>query len=361
MSDFRVQGEVSLDGSKFLGGMKQMELAANRTGSSMVNSLGGHLAGLFSLGAIGAFIGKTVEMAGKLEDMSARTLASVEDLQRFERAMKDNGGTLEELIGFWEKLNVARSAALSDPNGSQAQSFKSLGVSTQQLKSQSAPDITRTIAMAVQNSTNVEALIAPLRDVGGKGSGAMISAFRSGLDQMYQDITVMNSSTTQQLDELADSWDNLFKDIMASFAPFMTGAIQKFREAQAGFTALFTGLIVGVTQGSASKGMDAARESAKMDQAGFQKEEVARQERAKKKQGPLDFTSLEKGPDALAQRSFGPMKGDALLSVGNFLGASKSSVNNYAAQAVEQAKITNQRLLELKEEIKNMNSDLGFA
>ena len=57
MSDFRVQGEVSLDGSKFLGGMKQMELAANRTGSSMVNSLGGHLAGLFSLGAIGAFIG----------------------------------------------------------------------------------------------------------------------------------------------------------------------------------------------------------------------------------------------------------------------------------------------------------------
>lgn len=359
MSDFRVQGEVALDGSKFIGGLKQVEIAANRTGANMVNSLGNHLAGLFSLGAIGSFIGKTVEMAGKLEDMSARTGASVEELQRMDRAMKDNGGTLEELIGFWEKLNVARADALSNPSGSQAQAFKTFGVSQQQLKSQNAPDITRTIATALQNSTNVEALITPLREVGGRGSGAMIAAFRSGLDQMYQDITVMTSNTTQQIDEVTDRWDNMMKDLMSTIAPLGVKALSMWERTQMALTAKMTQVMVESYSGSKEKGQEALAISVKEDVEKIRSDQKAREDKASARKGPLDFTSLEKEPAAM--RSLGPIKSDALLAVGNFLGASKSSVNNYAAQAVEQAKITNQRLLELKEEIKNMNSDLGFA
>lgn len=362
MSDFRVQGEVSLDGSKFLGGMKQMELAAHRTGTNIVNSLGTRLAALFTVGAISSFISKTIELADKFEDLKGKTGVGAEDLQRFDRAMRDNGSTLESLIGFWEKLSIARQSALNDKGGSEAQAFKAFGVSAKDLESKSAVDLSRKIALAVQSSSNIEALITPLRQIGGRGATEMVAALRAGLDQMYKDVSVMTDATTSEVSSLKDSWQNMITDLHVSTAPFLVWMVDNFRATfraiSEGKTALEAfknagGGIGGLVAGVGIMGGAATMELAKIDVERSRK--IKTDEENKRIRDSLKFSSTK--PEIV--KPGGPIKSDSLLAVGNFLGASRSGLANYAAQQIDQQKITNQKLGEISNKL-GKGDELGL-
>src|SRR5512139_3199153 len=136
---------------------------------------------MFTVGAIGIMVRKTVDMASALSDMAARTGIGVEELQRMDRAARDNGKTIDDLASFWERLASAREKALRKPDKEQAIAFRRFGIGETELRNEDAQQLTRRIAVAFQNSTNVEELIAPLRELGGRGAGELVAFFRNML------------------------------------------------------------------------------------------------------------------------------------------------------------------------------------
>jgi len=146
----RVMATLGLDGTGFQQGFARADSTVKRFSSSFNSAIGGRFAAIFSVGAIGYAIRKTIDYAGSLNDLADRTGATVEELQRFDAAAKANGTTLETLISFWERLNASRAEAIRNPAGTRAAAFSTLGIGGAQLRGASAIDISRQIAAAFQ-------------------------------------------------------------------------------------------------------------------------------------------------------------------------------------------------------------------
>jgi hypothetical protein len=265
------------------------------------------------------------------------------------------------LIGFWDRLNSARNAALKDPASKQGSAFAALGVSTSQLATQSADEITRSIALKFRSSTNIEELIAPLRAVGGKGVGNLVAVFRAGLDHMYQDVTVMSADTADQLKELADQFENLGHDIMAGLSPILTTVADFIRKVIYGGRALFTGLLTGAAEifrggGITNALKEAGRgmwESVEKDSATLDNEEARRKERIRNRLNKTlpDFSAFD--PKDIKEKN-SKIASDALTAVGNFLGTSRDPLARLAEQQVTETRKSNELLSEIKEYLYRM-------
>ena len=333
----------------------------NRT-STLVGGVGASMAGFFTVGAMVDLARRTTEYAGRLTDMAARTGVSVEALQRFDKAARENGTTLDSLIGFWERLGTARANALKDPKSSDAKAFERLGVTQQDLKTQNAESITRKIAEQFQNTTNVEEIIAPLREIGGRGVGEIVALFRAGLDQQYQDMQVMTGEQAAQLDELDDKWSTLTQTLAVLASGPLIWLIDRFRDMQ-GFFEKLTGGIQGVFAEAVkgddgtgfveqmTKGFKTGWKVASDDIANTTAEET--KERSEKVKRSLNFSPLDLTdvmPAAAKKKQMEKPAGlqvDSLAKIGGFT-ASTMLFNPALNVAVDQLK-----------ELKEINRKMG--
>lgn len=339
MSTFEVRGKMSLDGSQFAATMSRAEIQAHH----FAREISSRFAHLFTLGAIEEGVRKTVEFAKRMTDLAGRTGVSVEALQRLDRAARDNGSTLEDLIQFWDRLNRSRSAALKDPSKREGMAFGALGISQNQLATQSADDLTRSIALKLRSANNVEELTAPLMAVGGRGVTNLVTLFRAGLDQMYQDVTVMSADTADQLKELADQFENLGHDIMAGLSPVLTAVADFIRKVIYGGRAIFTGLLTGAGEifrgGGIKKAMEEAGrgmwESVEKDSAKLDEEDARRKERIRDRlnKGRPEFSPFEL-PKEAKEKNY-KIVSDSLTAVGNFLGAARDPLARLAQTQVD--------------------------
>lgn len=341
-SQFQVRGELSLDGTKFAGGLRSAE--------SLASGLADRLAGMFTIGAMEELVRRTVEFADRMVDLSERTATSVEVLQRLEIAARNNGTELEKLILFWEKLDVAREKALKKPGGDESKAFTRLGVSGADLASQSAQDITRKISLQFQNSSNIEQLVAPLRAIGGKGAGAIINLLRKGLDQGYQDVAVMTDMTAEKLKELKDKFRSFGQELLATIAPILEKILDILRVGWVGLKPMLPE-IGGM---NLAKGTAATRGQVKRDEAEIWSgigdlfiEEWERQERIanRLKFAPIDWGGMVPAEEKAARGA--AAKSDSLIAVGNFLGASRGQVTRVAEQQLAELKKVNTTLLNI--------------
>lgn len=318
---------------------------ARQMASALASNIGGRMAGLFTVGAIEQTIRKTAEYAGQLTDMSARTGVAVETLQRLDRAARENGTSLDALVGLWERVGSAREDALKDKKGSAAKAFGALGVSQGTLSSGSPDEIVRKIAEAFQNSANVEQLISPLRDIGGRGAGQMIALFRAGLDQQYQDMQVMTGAQADLLDELDDRWSTLGQRISVGVTPAVIWLIKvfgwlqdQFEQTVEGFASMFRYLksIVGNGKndpiGDAKGAWDAFTKgvheaSSEIDDRN-EAEDVARAERVKNRLnfGKFDARGVETQKAVADKFTMAEMKLDDLSKAGLFAGGAGSGM-----------------------------------
>lgn len=343
-ASFRVSGELGMDGAQFFREFQSADAAVRRFGKSVVSNIGNRLAGAFSLGSMAQFARKIVDTASRLQDMADRTDVSVEELQRLDRATKENGTSLEALISFWEKLRVAREKALRDPSGAESSAFSRLGISRETLASKAnSAELTRQIATTFQNSGNIEQLGAPLRAIGVKGVGELVGVFRAGLDAMYQDVVVMSTETVAQLDELGDRWSAFTTDLTASSAPIFTMWLGFAEKMQRVYGAIFSGVVQmweSLKNGGGLRGGDdpltafwkeihsATKEfnERKSDESA---EKKARRERlAELRNKSLSWGELDLEQSATkfkqdknkAGGAFSPLASDSLIRVGNFFG-----------------------------------------
>ncbi len=292
--------------------------------------------GALGVGGFAAAINSVKNYASNLTNLSSRTGASIEDLQRMGRAMRDNGAELEDLIKFWEKLTLARSAALKNPEGKEAKALGRLGVDAEALRTQSNVELSRTIAAKFQGDVNVEGVVATLAEAGIKGTGKLVAAFRAGLDQMYQDTNVMTEAQAEVLAELGNQWNDVLNEITVLNAGWLTSFVGWWKKMIDEIAGTFTGLWVGITRlfggSSLKESFDAGLEAARQSYADFAEErenkEIEREERAKARRAAagLTFTDLESSDAANAMKATKP---------GLFNASDLSKVGFYTSSALQ--------------------------
>jgi hypothetical protein len=218
---------LGLDGSGFELGMKRAESTANAFSRKLNNSLGSKMAQFLGVAAITQAIRKTVEYASNVDDLSNRLGISAEAIQKWDYALKLSGSSIQEAVGFFEKLAVARDKALAG-NPEAIKTFEKFGVSISSLKNNRLEDTAFQIGNAFKGGDQ-QKLIGPLKELGGKSSGALASAFKNGLADAFkgaEDILIKDSDISK-LDAMGDAFDRLGKRIISTMAPALTWLADK--------------------------------------------------------------------------------------------------------------------------------------
>jgi hypothetical protein len=233
MGNFSLLAKLGLDSSSFESGAKRAESLSRKFGKEMT----GALATAFSVEKVVEFGLEAVSAAGKLSDLSERTGVSAQFLQEMKFAAEQTGASLEDVTASVEKLNVARSQALA---GSEAKmdAFKLLGISAEDLKTLKSDDLFTKIGETIKNAPNPQNLLAPFREIAGKGAGALIPAMIEGLQETAQKARelglVMNDNVVASLDDAADRIDTLkagFTVLVGAIISEGGGQLFKFFEA----------------------------------------------------------------------------------------------------------------------------------
>lgn len=168
--------------AKFKQAKTAASVAGNEIGEGFSHHITSAIAGVASVAFVEQAIEKTVEYADKVGDLSHRLGISTDAVQAWDYALQMNGSSIDAAAGFFEKLSIARGKALAG-NGESIKAFKDLGVSVDDLKNKRVEDIARQIA-GVFEEGDPQKLIGSLREVGGKGAGEMVAAFRDGLGEL---------------------------------------------------------------------------------------------------------------------------------------------------------------------------------
>jgi hypothetical protein len=208
----KLVGEVSLDGSGFEGGLKRIETAGER----VFGNLKRMAVGAFGVYGIEEAIRKTVEYADKMADSARRLGVGVEALQELGFAARQNGADIENLTTFIEKLNSAR----IDPK--KLGSFGKLGIGQGDLQNLPAEDIITKLSANLRNRSSQE-VIGPLRDIGGRGAGALLPMLKEDLDAVRQAArdagAVMRGEQIASLKLVVDEMHLLSQVLLVQLAP----------------------------------------------------------------------------------------------------------------------------------------------
>lgn len=345
-------GTVSLDGSGWSAGMKQIEHATEKT-AEVVKGL---VVAAFGVYGIEQAIHKTIEYGEQITDMSRRVGIGIEKLQEFGFAAKMNGAQLEDLVNFIEKLNSAR----IDPK--KMASFEKLGIG--------APGNMAVEDLILQLSANVKTrssqeVIGPLRDIGGRGAGQMLEMLKDDMGELADEAhhlgAIMKREDAVAFKFIGDQMKTLAQIMIVSLAPAILFVFDAIMRAVNGFKAdknfwqtfaksatkqdwfaLITGPFLNEKDPASKKMLDEMKK--KFTAAGASSENLlnglndaynAQKDDLLKKQKEIedinrmpDFDSVEKG---------GKVKGgktqpysDSLLRIGNFLGASQTPMERIA-------------------------------
>lgn len=377
-----LNAKVSLDGSGFESGLRKMEGAVSHFGLHMVGIVGA----AFSLGAIEETLRglteRTIEFADRMADTSKRLGVGVEFLQGFEYAAKQAGASVEDLVGVIEKINANRIEALTGKAGNaQIQSFGRLGVSEGDLRSKRSDELLLQIGAAFK-SGSTDSLIGAFKEIGGRGAGALVGAFKDGLAEKIEESksagAIIAAEQIAVIKALKDQLTALTQVITAQTAPAIIGVLRNIVEMGFGLKTAFSFLqagLKGVKGGDIVSGLtgnpialikmltgfdpkaagEAAKSSADDASKFFEKVNEKIKELSKNLNEPerTDFSSLKH--EAAPVKS-GARQSDSLVSIGNFLGSSSSAIERIGER-------TNTLLYSIDQRLARMttgNSDSGF-
>src|SRR5205807_4897573 len=160
-------------------------------------------------------------------------------------------------------------------------SFKKLGVSIEELKGKRLEEIGTTIAEAFKVG-DPQRLMADLREVGGRGAGTMVAAFRDGLDELVGEARdkglIIGESTIDGLREAADRTKAVWQEMIADAAPFVN-FLAKLGQG------LFRGIKMGVetAAGFIEGGTEGAKAASEELEEKFKEQDKAAEERNKRR------------------------------------------------------------------------------
>lgn len=355
MSDFKVQGQLGLDGSGFFSTLGKAEGA--------VRTMAGALAGAFSIGAITAFSKSVLDLAGNLRDVSDALGINVEFLQKFLSSARQSGGSLGDIEKFIIESNKSRQDALNNPGGTNASALARLGFSAAEISNLSPQQFLEKIISSFKDGASA-AQINDLREVGGKSAAKLIGAFKSGIDE---GATIITEETVAALDDFGDSMQRLADTSKAELAPALKWVADKVKEvldaaaigrAKGGAQAWKAGMTdeaMAATVARMGLPKAAAREmlakliaerdaldpeaEAKAEKARQQKRDEDERERRRleqeRKNAGLNLAAQQKKEKESKLKEFSVLS-DSRTAIGGFLGAGRTaSLANIAQQQLD--------------------------
>jgi hypothetical protein len=341
VAELRVKS--TMDGSGFQAGILRM--------GALTDGLKSKLAAAFTVGAIAGAISKTMSYADSLEEMSQRVGISTKALQEWSFAAKQNGADAQKLITFIERLtdaaqdmkNLKAFQALGiDPNGMTAESlFASVQSKTAGKSGPEIQSILQGLGLSIKQ-------IGPMMNMLQADLGAASEAANKFG-------AVMDGATIRSLAALNDQLSIVSQILMGQFAPAILSAgvlLLRSFAAIKGFGAKTGALTANVTVGNLMKVLQAGFENkggrkealkgllpdqAMKDTADnlFAAQILGMEEMIQKilnyqPPGPSPLMPPSGGGGPNASR-FKP-ESDSLLSVGNFLGSGRSTVESIAKE-----------------------------
>lgn len=260
----RLRALLGLNTSGFELGLKRSKNAAEKWSKDVSGTVKGQIAAAFGAAAIVGAMKSAIDYGGKINDLSTRLGISTDALQEFDYAASQTGGSLDAVTGALQKLAVARAAALDNPDGDIAHSFKALGVAADDLKSKRLEDLLKQISGAFQSSANPQALIADGMKVMGKSAGElfpmMIEGFADAADAAQKLGIVISEDTISNLDDLGDQLDTLKAQGRSFVAEYGGKILEMFNKtaravqwATSGVGAFYAALAEGVSVDEAGK------------------------------------------------------------------------------------------------------------
>ena len=365
----KLMAEIGLDGSGIQRGMNQVR--------GQISGLAASIGAAFSVGAVTAFAKKTIEAAGHITDLSARLGVSTSYLQEMQYVMKQNGGSVDDLTTAFEKMGAARIKALEGDADAQA-NFAKFGISQQDLKTKSTQDIMDAVASKFKEFGRNDVLVSAFKEMGGRGAAALIPAFVDGLEagraSARESGAVMSQETVAQLDEVGDALDRFALTIQGNIAPYIVDAVNLIVDAGDNLAASssYLGALLsqfdlmkiikanfsiegikgggGIGEFARQLGGSSLEAEKAFDQsvaeADKRKEEAAKKRAAKiaeqnKPQEVPEVVAKAKKPEIAKAIARNPAFTDSLVSVGNFLGAGRGTLENIAQKQLKAAEKTN--------------------
>jgi hypothetical protein len=342
VSNFRVSGELSLDGTKWQAGLNRAESAV-RGFSSSVSS---RLAAVFSVGAISALSKATIDWASNLRDVGDALGVNVEWLQKMANGAALSGGKLEDIEKFLAEMNKSREDALNNPTGKNAQALGRLGFSQGDIRGLSTQDFFDRIVKQFAGGATTQ-LSNDVQEVGGKSARNLLAAFAS---QFQSDTPILAEEMVNQLDEIGDRFTLLGTALKVSLAPAIitvANTVQSAINQLKQFGALLGGASAqGLTKKEIAKALlmpggvgkflaerlfskdaldavnaEAADQLNESDKFDIAQGSAAAARKRREKSAPL-FNTSEIGLSSLKKGA--GIYSDALLASGNFLGAGGS-------------------------------------
>ncbi len=370
--------KIGLDGTGFESGLNKIR--------GQLNSLGGMVAGAFSIGAIAGLTKKTLDYAGHLNDLSDRLGVSTDFLQEFRYVAQQTGTDLEKLTKVIETLNASRDVALAGgaAGAKNLSQFQALGVSESALRSKRMEDlISGPIASAIQGGDVQGKIGAAWKSLGGKGAGELVAGFKDGFNEGRKAARaaghIWSEDVIQQLDEIGDRFAVLGDVLLVEWGGVILklidmlkggkGKIATFASGLGAATASYTPKELAVffaTAGlfkpkdkpldyqSAADAELEAKDKAQLEQdQEFEARRKRRELRNKDRTpGNVEASFTEPLPKAPHERSPGS-EGDALVRVGNFLGSSQSTLSRIGER-------TNQLLYSIDQRLSTMKASGGI-
>ncbi len=391
-SSFRVQGQLSLDGSKFAAGLSRAEIAAARFGSNITHHIGSKLAGLFAIGALEEFSRKTIESADALVVAAKRMGVSVEQVQAFKQVAKDSNVELESIVKTFEKINIARAKALGGGAGGAKvmAAFNKAGITEEDLRNakNTASALFAGQMASFAKGKSAEDLGAIFRDMGIKDVGPMIQVLQSDIEGAAEELRkmggLMSTETAVTLKLFKDELELASQILVSQFAPALLWVVEKLYRGFGKTAGVSASLGAGTAKSSPVELIQAVAGNplaiAKVvkdfsaDEAGkaFKKSENdwlgplnALKKKMEEEAEKLRHPTAPKfdTPQAVAKEkavSLGRIDSDSIVGVGNFLGAGRSDSMRRIAE--QQLDVQKQMLSKLGEIADNWDSnDSGFG
>jgi hypothetical protein len=202
---------------------------------STFSNVAAPLAALGSLAGAFAAVKSSLDMGGRLSDISSQTGIAVADLVVLEQAFKNNGLSAEQVGPSINRLQRAIVQAGQGGAGA-SDTFAKLGLSLSQLESQSPSEQFKSVATAIQGIQSPAARTAAAMEIFGTSGGKMLTlfadsnAFAKAATQVGGLAGVMDASATQ-FDAISDS---------------LGAAALKGQQLSAGFTAALAPALEGI-------------------------------------------------------------------------------------------------------------------
>lgn len=222
--------QLGLDATGFQLGLKKSEGSVKAFSKSVNAEIKGGLAAAFGAAAIGAASKSVIDYAGQVNDLAARLGVSAEMAQAMSYAIKQSGGSMEDLEKSLLKVAVNQQAALNG-NPALLDAFQRLGVSAEDLKSKRFDQVFLTLSKAQEGASESGRQIADVLEVMGKTGVKLLPAMREGLasatDEAKQLGVVMSNDIISALDDMGDRMETAKAQFVSGFGPALVSIADK--------------------------------------------------------------------------------------------------------------------------------------